>query len=103
VVCNFSWPSKIEVGRSVKLLLVFVSTVIPGFRLPEIHDQDVYSLLDVYVFRNEASTSTKEGSVFLYSQSRSQSQSSFTTGGLPPISSSWRQSLETHDHNFLIT
>jgi hypothetical protein len=25
---------------------------------------------------------------------------SFTTGGLPPISSSWRQPLETHDHRF---
>jgi hypothetical protein len=28
---------------------------------------------------------------------QSQSQSYFTTGGLPPISSSWRKSLETHD------
>jgi hypothetical protein len=24
----------------------------------------------------------------------------FTTGGLPPISSSWRQTLETHDQIF---
>jgi hypothetical protein len=36
----------------------------------------------------------------LISQTQSQSQSYFTTGGLPPISSSWRQSLETHDHRF---
>jgi hypothetical protein len=34
------------------------------------------------------------------SSSQSQSQSYFTTAGLPPISSSWRQSLETHDQRF---
>jgi hypothetical protein len=31
----------------------------------EIHDQICYSFLDMYVFRNRASSSTKEGSVFL--------------------------------------
>jgi hypothetical protein len=58
---------EIEVGRSVKLLLTFASTVIPGFSLFEIHDQDFYSLLDMYMymFRNGVSSSTKEGSVFL--------------------------------------
>jgi hypothetical protein len=54
-----------SVGRSVKLLLVFASTVIPGFSLFEINDQEFCSLLDMYVFRNGASSSTKEGSVFL--------------------------------------
>jgi hypothetical protein len=39
--------------------------VIPGFSLLEIHDQDFYSVLDMYVFRNGACSSTKEGSVFL--------------------------------------
>jgi hypothetical protein len=48
-------------GRSVKLLLAFASTVIPGFNLLKIHEQDFYSLLDVLVFRNGASSSTKEG------------------------------------------
>jgi hypothetical protein len=38
----------------------------PGFILLEIHEQDLYSLLDMYVFRNGASSSTKEGSVFLF-------------------------------------
>jgi hypothetical protein len=52
-------------GRSVKLLLVFASTVILGLNLLEIHDQGFYSLLDTYVFRNGASSSTKAGSVFL--------------------------------------
>jgi hypothetical protein len=42
-----------------------MKTVIPGFSLLEIHDQDFCSLLDMYVFRNGASCSTKEGSVFL--------------------------------------
>jgi hypothetical protein len=55
----------LSVGPSVKLLLVFASTVIPGFSLHEIHNQDLYSLLDMYVFRNGTSSSTKEGSVFL--------------------------------------
>jgi hypothetical protein len=34
------------------------------------------------------------------SQNQSQSQSHFTTGGLLPIISSWRQPLETHDQRF---
>jgi hypothetical protein len=50
-------------GRSVKLLLAFASTVIPGFSLLEIHYQYFYSLLDMHMFRNGASSSTKEGSV----------------------------------------
>jgi hypothetical protein len=52
-------------GRSVKLLLTFASTVIPGFNPLEIHDQYFYSLLDMYVFLNGATSSTREGSVFL--------------------------------------
>jgi hypothetical protein len=43
-------------GRSVKLLLLFASTVTPGFSLLEIHDQDFYSLLDTYMFQNGASS-----------------------------------------------
>jgi hypothetical protein len=35
----FGWP--------VKLLLAFASTIIPGFSLLEIHDQDFYSLPDI--------------------------------------------------------
>jgi hypothetical protein len=54
-----------NVGRSVKVLLVFASTVIPDFSLLEIHYKDLYSLLDMYVFRNGASSSTKEVLVFL--------------------------------------
>jgi hypothetical protein len=42
------------------LLLVFASIVIPGFFLFEIHDQDFCSLLDMYVFRNGASSSSRE-------------------------------------------
>jgi hypothetical protein len=55
----------LKVGQSVKLLLAFASTVVPGFSLLEIHDQDFCSLLDMQVVRNGASLSTKEGSVFL--------------------------------------
>jgi hypothetical protein len=51
-------------GWSVKLLLAYTSTVIPGFRLLENHDQDSYSPLDMYVFWNGIFISTKEGSVF---------------------------------------
>jgi hypothetical protein len=43
------------------MLLAFVSTVIPL----KVHDQDFYSLLDLYVFQNGASSLMKEGSVFL--------------------------------------
>jgi hypothetical protein len=52
-----------SVGRSVKVLLTFANTVIPGFSLLEIHDQVFYSLLDMYVFRNGAFSSTKGGGV----------------------------------------
>jgi hypothetical protein len=54
-----------SVRQSVKLLLVFASIVIPGFHLLKIHDKDCYSPLDRYVFRNGASSSTKEVSMFL--------------------------------------
>jgi hypothetical protein len=56
-----------SIGWSVTLLLDFASTVIPGFSLFEIHDQDDYSPLEMYVFRNGTSYeySTKDGSVFL--------------------------------------
>jgi hypothetical protein len=59
------WTAGRSVGRSVKLLLAFTSTVIPGFILLEIHDQHFYSLLDIDVFRNGASSSTKDVSVFV--------------------------------------
>jgi hypothetical protein len=36
-------------GQLVKLVLAFVSTVIPGFILLKIHDQDFCSALDTYV------------------------------------------------------
>jgi hypothetical protein len=49
------------VSQSVKLLLAFDSTVIPGFSLLKIHEQDFYSLLDMYVFWNGASSSTNGG------------------------------------------
>jgi hypothetical protein len=39
-------------GQSVKLQLAFASTVIHGFSLLKIHDQDLYSLLDLYMFLN---------------------------------------------------
>jgi hypothetical protein len=35
--------------RSVKFLRVFASVVIPGFSLFDIHEQDFYSLLDMYM------------------------------------------------------
>jgi hypothetical protein len=38
-------------SRLVKLLLAYASTVITGFSHLEIHDQDVYSLLDRYVLK----------------------------------------------------
>jgi hypothetical protein len=56
---DFVWL--LSVGQSVKLLLAFASTVIPRFNLLEIHDQDFYSLLDIYVFQNVASSSEREG------------------------------------------
>jgi hypothetical protein len=50
-----------RIGQWVKLLLAFARTVIPGFSLLEVHDQDFCSLLDMYAFRSGASSSTKEG------------------------------------------
>jgi hypothetical protein len=38
-----------------KMMLAFVSTVIPDFSLLEIRGQDFYSLLEMYEFRNGAS------------------------------------------------
>jgi hypothetical protein len=58
----------LSVGRSVRLLLCFACTDIPGFSLNEIHDQDFCSLLDMYVFKIGASSSKREGSVFLCSR-----------------------------------
>jgi hypothetical protein len=46
--------------------MAFASTVIPAFSLFEIHDQDFCSLVEMYVFRNWASSSMKEGSVLKY-------------------------------------
>jgi hypothetical protein len=63
--CFYSFPSlRRSVGLPVKLLLAFASTVIHGFSFLWIHDQNFYSLLDMYVFRNGASSPT-EWSVFL--------------------------------------
>jgi hypothetical protein len=45
-----------SVYRLVKLLLAFTSTTTSGFSLLKIHDQNVYDVLDMYVFRNGAST-----------------------------------------------
>jgi hypothetical protein len=60
------WLFSQSVGRSsVKLLMAFSSTAIPGFSLLVIHGQVLYSLLDMYVFRKGASFLTKEGSVSL--------------------------------------
>jgi hypothetical protein len=56
-----------SIGRSVKLLLAFGSIVTPGCSLLEFHNQGIYSYLDMYVFRNGESSSTKEGSVSLCS------------------------------------
>jgi hypothetical protein len=39
------------IGGSVKLLLAFAITVIPGFSRLEIRDQDFYCLLNMYVFK----------------------------------------------------
>jgi hypothetical protein len=43
------------------LLLAFASTIILGFSLLEIHDQDIDSLLDTYMFRNGAFCLTRRG------------------------------------------
>jgi hypothetical protein len=77
---------------SVKLLLVFPSTVIPGFSLLEIHEQDFYSLLDVYVFRNGSFSSTKEGLVsFRVSLRLTFNRQSIRLGA---------RSLDDHDQSF---
>jgi hypothetical protein len=47
-------------GRPVKLLLAFASTVILGFGLLEIQDQDFHFFLDMYVLQNDAPSSMKE-------------------------------------------
>jgi hypothetical protein len=47
--------------RSVELLLASATTVIPGFSLLEIRDQDFCSLLQMHVFRNEESSLTRGG------------------------------------------
>jgi hypothetical protein len=51
------------IGRSVKLMLAFASTIIPSFSLLKIHNHDFCFPIDVYVFRNGADSSTREGSV----------------------------------------
>jgi hypothetical protein len=56
------WVLSTSVGRSfrsVRLLLVFAITVIPGFSLLKIHDQDLCFFLEMYVFQNGVSSSTK--------------------------------------------
>jgi hypothetical protein len=50
-------------SESVKLLLAFASTVIPGFSLLVINDQDFYSLLEMYVFQNWAKSKPKSKSL----------------------------------------
>jgi hypothetical protein len=50
-----------HVRRSVKLLLAFPSTVILGFCLLEIYDQDFCYLLEKYVFGNGASSFYADG------------------------------------------
>jgi hypothetical protein len=44
---QLSLIANVQVGRSVKLLLAFASTAILGFNLLDIHDQYIYSLLDM--------------------------------------------------------
>jgi hypothetical protein len=46
----------LSAGRSVKLLLAFDSTVIPGLSLLEIHDQDFCSLVDMYQIKGHVTT-----------------------------------------------
>jgi hypothetical protein len=57
--------NSLQIGRSGLLLLAFASTVTRGFIVLEIRDQDFYSLLDMSVFRNGASPSTREGRIFV--------------------------------------
>jgi hypothetical protein len=53
---NSSWRQAL-LTCFLKLLLVFASTVISAFNL-EVHDQDIESLLDTYMFENWVSSST---------------------------------------------
>jgi hypothetical protein len=46
-------------------VLALASTVIPDFFLLEIHDPDFHSILEMHVYRQGVSSSTKEGSVSL--------------------------------------
>jgi hypothetical protein len=48
------------------LLLAFVNTLILDFSLLDIHDQDIYSFLDMHMLQNGTSSSMKEGPIFLY-------------------------------------
>jgi hypothetical protein len=59
------WTVTHVIGQLVKLLQAFASTFIPDFSLLEICDQDFCSLLDINMFRNGASYSTRKQSVFL--------------------------------------
>jgi hypothetical protein len=57
----------LSVGLSVKLLPALASTVILDFRSRrDVSPRYFFFLLDMYMFRNWAASSTKEGSVFLY-------------------------------------
>jgi hypothetical protein len=55
-----------QVSWSVKILLAFTSTIIPGFSLLEIHNQDFYSFIGTYGFQKELSSHT---GVFRYALS----------------------------------
>jgi hypothetical protein len=63
--CMYIQYTKGSDGRSVKLLLVFASAVIPGFSLFEVHDQDFYSLLDMHVLEMGLPLRRGEGLIFL--------------------------------------
>jgi hypothetical protein len=65
VLLHTALQNPTDVTHNCLVLLAFASIFIHGFSLLEIHSQDIYSLLDMYVFRNVASSSTKVGSVFL--------------------------------------
>jgi hypothetical protein len=53
-----------SVFQSVKVLLAFASTVIPGLILLEIHGQGFYSLLDMSAFRNGSPLRRRRGRSF---------------------------------------
>jgi hypothetical protein len=50
-----------SVTQSVRLLLVFISTVIPGFSLLEMRDKDFLSVLGMHMFRNGVCSSMRRG------------------------------------------